>query len=149
MPARTWPRPATRPRGARSRSGSAAFRDPAQARAVIDAALVRLPAAYRAHHADLLAHQPDSALFGPFFLARCCEAVLKQGGPWEDSGRLVSGGLNTLNDYVGYRPIAVLETRPNTEFYPHEKVRPVPVALAGAGVSPGPYADIIRPALKL
>src|SRR4051794_17883879 len=71
--------------------GSPVFRDPAQVRAVIDAALVQLPAAYRAHHADLLAHQPDFALFGPFFLARCCEAVLKQGAPWDDPERLVSG----------------------------------------------------------
>jgi hypothetical protein len=130
-------------------SGSAAFRDPTQVRAVLDTALVRLPRAYRAHHADLLAHQPDSMLFGPFFLARCCEAVLKQGPPWENTQRLVSGALNQLNDYVGYRPIAVLETRPSTEFYPHEKVRPVPVALVGAGVGPGAYADIVSPALKL
>src|SRR5262249_13731987 len=35
-------------------SGSAAFRDTTQARGVLDAALVRLPTAYRAHHADLL-----------------------------------------------------------------------------------------------
>src|SRR5262245_15624634 len=35
-------------------SGSPAFRDATQARAVVDAALVRLPPAYRAHHADLL-----------------------------------------------------------------------------------------------
>src|SRR3954464_12672825 len=34
-------------------AGSAAFRDTTQARAVLDAALVRLPAAYQAHHADL------------------------------------------------------------------------------------------------
>ncbi len=130
-------------------SGAAAFRDPAQARAVIDAALVKLPAAYRAHHSDLLAHQPDAALFGAFFLARACEAVLRQGQPWDAADRLVAGGLNLLNDYVGYRPIAVLETRPNTEFYPHEKVRPVPLALGGAGVCPSAYADIVRPALKL
>ncbi|MDY3553987.1 hypothetical protein R5W24_003101 [Gemmata sp. JC717] len=129
--------------------GSAAFRDPAQARAALDAALVRLPAAYRAHHADQLAHQPDAALFGPFFLARCCEAVLRQGGPWDEPDRVVAGALTALNDYVGYRPIAILETRPNTEYYPHEKVRPVPLALAGAGVAPGAYADIVRPALKL
>src|SRR5262249_16886523 len=50
-------------------TGSAAFRDPTQARAVIEAALVQLPKAYRTYHADLLAHQPDAALFGPFFLA--------------------------------------------------------------------------------
>ncbi|MFM8274487.1 MAG: hypothetical protein ACKODX_19450, partial [Gemmata sp.] len=71
-------------------AGSAAFRDPTQARAVIGAALGRLPTAYRAHHADQLAHQPDAALFGPFFLARCCEAVLRQGPPWDEADRLTA-----------------------------------------------------------
>ena len=51
-------------------SGSAAFRDTSQARAVIAAAFVALPAAYRAHHADLLAHQDESNLFTAFFLAQ-------------------------------------------------------------------------------
>src|SRR5437868_4595754 len=37
-------------------AGSPAFRDPTQVRAVLDAALVKLPTAYRTHHADLLAH---------------------------------------------------------------------------------------------
>jgi hypothetical protein len=130
-------------------SGSSVFRDATQVRAVVEAAFGKLPAAYRAHHADLLAHQPDSELFVPFFLARACEAVLKQGAPWEESDRLVTGAITLLNDYVGYRPIAVLETRPNTEYYPHEKVRPIPVYLKGAGVAPGRYADIVRPALEL
>jgi hypothetical protein len=130
-------------------SGAAAFRDTTQAAAVIDAALVKLPGAYRAHHADLLAHQDAAGLFTPFFLARACEAVLRQGGPWTEPDRVVTGAVQFLNDYVGYRPIAVLETRPNTEYYPHEKVRPVPVYLAGAGVAPGRYADLVRPALDL
>lgn len=131
------------------RSGVAAFRDATQAWAVVDAALVRLPLAYRAHHADLLAHQPDDELFAPFFLARSCEAVLRQGPPWDEPDRLVIGAINTLNDYVGYRPIALLETRPNTEYYPHEKVRPIPIYLKAVGVAPGKYADLIRPALEL
>jgi hypothetical protein len=130
-------------------SNSPAFRDTTQARAVLEAALVRLPVAYRTHHADLLAHQPDADLFVPFFLARACEAVLRQGPPWDDPDRLVSGALALLNDYVGYRPIALLETRPNTEYFAHEKVRPVPVYLKGAGVAPGKYADLVRPALEL
>src|SRR6478752_10087649 len=37
-------------------SGSPAFRESTQVRAVVDAALVQLPPAYRAHHVDLLAH---------------------------------------------------------------------------------------------
>jgi hypothetical protein len=130
-------------------AGAAAFRSPEQARAVIDAALVRLPDAYRTHHARLLANQDDADLFNAFFLARACEAVLACGGPWNEAERLVQESLSHLNDYVGYRPIAVLETRSNTEYYPHEKVRPVPVYLREAGVAPGRYADLVRPALEL
>lgn len=129
--------------------GAAAFKDTTQAKSVIDAALVRLPAAYRTHHADLLAHQPDADLFNAFFLARACEAVLKQAGPWDQTDRILGGAVAQLNDYVGYRPIAVLETRPNTDYYPHEKVRPIPLFLQGAGVTPSKYADLVRPALDL
>lgn len=132
-----------------ARSGAAAFRDITQAQAVIEAALVRLPPAYRAHHADLLAHQPDADLFTPFFLVRACEAVLRVGSPWQDLDYIVRSAIHLLNDYVGYRPIALLETRPNTEFYPHEKVRPVPLYLKDAGVAMGKYADLVRPALEL
>jgi hypothetical protein len=130
-------------------SGNAAFRDITQASSVIPLALIRVPAAYRIHHADLLAHLTDFDLFTPFFLARCFEAVLRQSGPWDETDRIVAGSLSTLNDYVGYRPIAILETRPNTEYYPHEKVRPIPVYLNGAGVAAGKYADLVRPALEL
>jgi hypothetical protein len=118
------------------RSGSPAFRESTQVNGVLPAALLLLPAAYRRHHADLLAHQSDANLFVPFFLARASEAVLRQGPPWDEPDRLVAGAIGQLNDYVGYRPIALLETRPNTEYYPHEKVRPIPLYLAGAGVSP-------------
>ena len=131
------------------KSGSPAFREATQVRAVLDASLVRLPLAYREHHADLLAHQSDADLFVPFFLARSCEAVLKQGAPLDDPERIVAGALALLDDYVGYRPIALLETRPNTEYFAHEKVRPVPLFLKGAGVAPGKYADLLRPALEL
>jgi len=129
-------------------SGAAAFRDTTQANGVL-AAAAGLSPAYREHHADLLAHQPDVELFTPFFLARGFEAILRQGAPWGETTRLVGGAVRTLNDFVGYRPIAVLETRPNTDYYPHEKVRPVPLYLKGAGVAPGRYADLLRPALDL
>lgn len=128
-------------------SGSAAFRDLSQADAVLDTVFDAILSAYRDHHADLLAHQPDSFLFSPFFLARCCEAVLKARAG--NSEGIVEASLAVLNDYVGYRPIALLETRPQTDFYPHEKVCPVPVVFANVGVCPNAYADLIRPALEL
>ena len=77
------------------RGGSAAFRDTTQAEFVLDAAFGDLPPAYREHHRDLLFHQTDLVLFNSFFLARCCEAVLAEGGPWEEGRRrrVVTGAL--------------------------------------------------------
>lgn len=132
-------------------SGSSAFRDLSQARLILNVALGLVPKAYRIHHADLLAHQTDANLFTAFFFARSCEASLREHAKRShaDPDRLARDVVNALNDYVGYRPIAVLETRPQTDFYAHEKVAAVPVYFAGVGVAPGPYADLVRPALEL
>jgi len=132
-----------------AQSGSAAFRDVTQVMAVVRVALSRLPAAYREHHRDLLVHQPDGMLFGPFFLARACEAVLAQSAPWDEEPRLLIGAITKLNDYVGHRPIALLETRPQTEYYPHEKVRPIPLYLRSAGFAPSRYQPVLEKALEL
>ncbi|HZT81848.1 MAG TPA: hypothetical protein VFA26_16600, partial [Gemmataceae bacterium] len=129
-------------------AGSAAFRDVTQARAVLGL-FPEVLAAYRRHHADLLFHQTDRDLFQPFFLARVFEALLSEGGPWEEKDRLVPGTLRRLNDFVGYRPVAILETRPRGEPYEHERVRPVPLYLRGAGVAAGRYHDLVRIALDL
>ncbi|CAN5298794.1 hypothetical protein BH11PLA2_BH11PLA2_30090 [soil metagenome] len=131
--------------------GSAAFKDTTQARAIIAATFEQLPQVYREHHVDLLAHQTDEFLFTPFFLARCCEAALaaRSADSSLSDDELATQAMGMLNDFVGYRPIAVLETRAQTDYYAHEKVCPVPVSLAGAGVAPGPYADLLRPALEL
>jgi hypothetical protein len=128
---------------------TSAFRDVHQAEAVLGLVFDRLLPAYRKHHADLLFHQTDDLLFGPFFLARACEAVLAQGGPWEEEERIVKGALRQLNDYVGHRPIAVLESRPRGEPYEHERMRPVPLYLHGAGVGWGPYRELIQQGLEI
>src|SRR5215203_2853915 len=85
-------------------ANSPAFRDVTQAKAVADLAFGPALAAYREHHRDLLAHQPDAALFNSFFVARTCEAVLAQGGSWDEPDRIVAGAVHKLNDYVGHRP---------------------------------------------
>ncbi len=133
------------------RIGAGAFRDVSQARAVLTAACEFVPIAYRAHHVDLLAHQPDSMLYVAFFLTRSIEAVLRERAksPADTPEKLAQASISTLNDYVGYRPIALLETRAQTEFYPHEKVCPIPMYFAGVGVAPGRYSDLIRVALDL
>lgn len=129
--------------------GSSAFQDVTQVEAVLDLVFARTLPAYRQHHADLLFHLSDRDLLQPFFLARVCEAVLAQGGPWTETERIVAGALNRLNDYVGHRPIAILETRPKGEPYDHERVRPIPLFLRGAGVAHGPYHDVLTQALQI
>ena len=120
--------------------GGAAFRDAGQACAVLSLAAETLPA-YRRHHADLLAHLDDAELFGPLFLARVFEACLQllrhPDGP---TAELV---VARLNDFVGHRPIALLETRPQGEPYEHERHRPVPLFLRGAGAASGRYQAVV------
>lgn len=127
---------------------SPAFSDSRQARAVINLALHTL-AAYRRHHADLLFHLNDEDFQQPFFLARVFEAVLAQGAPWQEEKRIVPAALDQLNDFLGYRPLAVLENGRFTEPYAHERFRPVPLYLEGAGIACGVYHDLIDNTLKL
>jgi hypothetical protein len=130
-------------------AGQSAFQDVQQARSVLDLALRQLPLAYRRHHADLLFQLSDADLAQPGYLMRSLEAVLLQQGPWHETQRIVSGAMNQLNDYVGHRPIAVLESRPRGEPYDHERFCPVPLYFRGASVAPGRYASLVAPALEL
>src|SRR5438270_9157693 len=128
--------------------GGAAFRDASQAQAVL-AALADVLPAYRLRHADLLAHQDDRTLFAPFFLAAAAEAVLAQHKAAPDDPVSVPAVLARLNDFVGHRPIAILETRPQGEPYEHERHRPVPLYLRGSGVAWGPYQAVVRQAVDV
>src|SRR5689334_18777961 len=92
------------------KGSSEAFTEVDQAEAVITLVFDHLLAAYRQYHRDLLFHQTEETLYGPFFVARCFEALLAQGGPWDETERIISGAIDQLNDFIGYRPVAVLRT---------------------------------------
>ncbi len=124
------------------------FGDVSQARAVVGLLEKNLLPAYRQFHRDLLWHQPDAVLWRPLFLGRALEAILVQGGPWDETDRIVAGALDALNDYIGYRPVAVLESK-HAEPYPHERVRPIPLYVRGVGVACGPYEELITRALEI
>jgi len=126
-----------------------AFSDSSQAEAVIACVFDKLLPAYREFHADLLFHLQPGDLQNPFFLGRCFEAALEAGGPWDETDRIVDDSLARLNDYVGYRPIAVLEDGRKMTLYPHERFRPLPLFIAGAGVCSGPHREILERALEL
>ena len=130
------------------KAGSSAFKDVSQARNVLDLVFTQVLPAYRNHHADLLGHQDDADLFQPFFLARVFEAVLTQRGPWSQSQRIIHDALRQLNDYVGHRPIAILESRPRGEPYDHERLRPIPLYINGAGVAWGRYQELLEKTLE-
>ncbi len=130
-------------------SGSAAFADKSQADAVIRLAFEGVLPMYRSHHRDLLAHQPDAYLWQPYFLVRVLEAVLAQRGPWDETARIVPAALKTLNDYVGHRPVAVLENQRKGEIYAHERLRPIPIFLRGVGASHGKYRELVEIAFQI
>ncbi|HEV3138453.1 MAG TPA: hypothetical protein VGZ26_11130, partial [Pirellulales bacterium] len=126
-----------------------AFADVEQARAVLQLALETFPARYRDFHRDLLLHQSDAALWRPFFVGRVFEALLQQGGPWDETDRIVEGATAVLNDYIGHRPVAILRTAQRIEPYPHEWIRPIPLYVRGAGVGVGRYHDIVERAIRI
>ncbi|NLY03159.1 MAG: hypothetical protein GXY83_44490 [Rhodopirellula sp.] len=133
----------------RLRGQSSAFEQADQAQRVIQLVFEEFLPAYRRHHRDLLFHQTDESLFQPFFLARACEAVLVQGSPWEETDRIITGALQLLNDFVGHRPLAVLEGRQRMQPYAHERVRPIPLFIQEAGVAVGRYHDLLEKTLEI
>jgi hypothetical protein len=126
-----------------------AFRDASQCRAVLNLVFERVLPGYRAFHCDLLEHQPPGAIERPYFVMAAAQAVLQAGGPWDEADRLVEEAVTRLNDYVGWRPVAVLENNRQSDPYPHEKVRPVPLFVQAAGVASGRYAAILSGSLEI
>ncbi len=129
-------------------TGAGAFADASQAAAVLEIVFRHLLPGYREFHRDLLFHQTDDSLFNSFFVGRACEAVLRQGPDWGDPQQVASSALTELNDFVGFRPVPVLESR-RIEPSAHERVRPVPLYIADAGAAAGCYRPVVELALQL
>jgi hypothetical protein len=125
-----------------------AFADFTQAEAVIRLLFDECFPAYLRHHRDLLFHLSEDDLLQPFFLARYFEAVLCGGPPWNETSRIVGASLEQMNDFLGHRPLAVLENDRQMQPYAHERFRPVPLYIHGAGVAFGRYHDLISQTLE-
>ncbi|MFP6765829.1 MAG: hypothetical protein VB858_19520, partial [Planctomycetaceae bacterium] len=126
---------------------SSTFSDVSQARCLIDLVFESLLPAYQNFHADLLFHVEPVTYQNAFFLGRCFEAALAQGGPWEDVDRIVTGAVDQLDDYLGFRPLAVLENGRSTTPYEHESYRPLPLYIQDAGACSGQYRQVIEQAI--
>ena len=119
-----------------------------QALAVIDLVFENILPSYLRHHKDLLFHQNEEFLFNSFFIARVLENVLKAGSPWDDAKRIKDLTLAELNNFLGHRPVATLESQ-KIEPYEHEWIAPVPVYLQDVGTAQGRYRELIEIAIGI
>ena len=103
---------------------------------------------YLDFHRDLLFHQRPETLFNGFLIARAFEAALRCERAWGEGSGAADETIRILSDFVGHRPLATLEQR-RLRVDPHEKVRPIPLYVAGAGTAAGPYEPVVRIALQL
>ena len=126
------------------------FNEVTQARQIVEL-LPSFLVAYHQFHGKLLFHQHPSAIHRPFFIGRVLEALLEQLSQNDSStsdNDLLQRTISQLNDYVGYRPVPVLEGK-RIEPYEHEWIRPIPVYIAGAGCAHGTRQEVIEKALEL
>jgi hypothetical protein len=120
-----------------------AFREATQARWALGVVFDHVLPGYRRFHADLLEHQPPGAIERPYFVMAAAQAVLAAASPAEDPQAAAAAAIDRLNDYVGWRPVAVLENGRLSEPYRHERVRPVPLYASGAGAAHGRYGSLV------
>lgn len=129
-------------------AGEGAFADATQAELVINCGVDEVLPAYREFHRDLLFHLDTEDFENPFFLGKIFQAVLLQGGPWGEVERIVPAAIDSLNDFVGYRPVAVLENGRKMEIYSHERHRPMPLYVPGAGAAVSPYEELMASTIE-
>ena len=113
------------------RSCSGAFVEAQQAETALRLTFQTFLPAFKNFHADLLFHQRSADLFNAFFVGRAFETVLKHAALWDNEDRFIQEGIRSFNDFIGYRPVAALESR-KIEPYQHEWVRPIPLFVATA-----------------
>ncbi|MCH2210424.1 MAG: hypothetical protein MK110_03925 [Fuerstiella sp.] len=125
------------------------FNDTMQATNAISVALGEVIPAYRRHHSDLLIHLSDADFFSPFFIGRVFEATLRAGSlhGWNENTDLSTAALEFLNQFVGYRPVAVLENDRKAEVYGGERFCSIPLYLRGVGVAFGPWKRLLESTL--
>ena len=75
--------------------------------------------------------------------------MLQQGGPWNQSDRIVPAALRQLERL--HRPSAGGRAPYGQKIQPydHEWVRPIPLWIRGAGASQGPYRELVETALAM
>ena len=68
--------------------------------------------------------------------------------PWDETERIVDHTLSMLNDFLGHRPVATLESQ-KVEPYRNEWISPIPIYLHGIGAAYGTYRELVENAIEL
>lgn len=130
----------------------AAFQDTTQAEQILRLLWSEMLPAYMDFHRDLLFHREAEQIFNGFFIGQAADAILGIAGEARqhgfDDATIIQSAIDRLDNFVGYRPVAMLENR---RCYPYrnEFVCPIPLYVAGVGVSSGPYREIITLAIEV
>ncbi|MCA9040983.1 MAG: hypothetical protein KDA65_11595 [Planctomycetaceae bacterium] len=130
------------------KESSPTFANSQQAESVLYMGFELFLPAYREFHSDLLAHVAEVEFREPLFLVCIFNMLLKQEGPWDETDRIISLAVEEINDYVGYRPVAMLENERKMQPYRHEWQRPLPLYMKDVGCSAGKYEHLIETALQ-
>ena len=93
------------------RQENASFFDATQAERVLTAVCDHILPGYLKFHQNVLFHQEEGVLFNPFLFARVCQATLQQGLPEQITPEFVQQVITRLNDFIGFRPVAVLSSK--------------------------------------
>ena len=137
-------------------SSSDAFRHSDRAGFVLCFLYDSLIPAYRQFHKDTLFHQSDEFLFNPFFLARLCALVTADLSshkqiPVVDNERqkMTDRVIRQINDFLGFRPIPILEGEKRCEPDPHEWIGVIPLYRRQSGVAEGRYSELIKRTINI
>ena len=126
-----------------------AFADTTQARRITRLLWSELLPEYLDFHRDLLFHQEPEFVFNGFLMAKAADALLSiDQADGIDDKKVVQLAIDRIDDFVGYRPVAMLENR-RCQPYRHEYICPVPLYVEGCGASAGPYQEIISLAIEV
>ena len=124
-----------------------AFRDSRQATRILDSVEEAL-SEYRIFHRDSLYHQKNEFLFNSLFMARICRLTTAR-DVFGDDGNLVADVVRQANDFLGYRPIPVLEGEERHEPNEREWISLVPLYYEGVGAAFGPYREVVEKTLEI
>jgi len=130
------------------RESSAAFANASQAQTALRLTFQRFLPAWLQFHSDLLFHRKPADLFNGLFVGRVFETVLKHSALWDDEEQFVAESIRRFNDFIGYRPVATLESQ-KIEPSAHEWVRPIPLYIEGVGAAAGHYREVVEKTLEL